>query len=104
MIYLHYSTVNSANTHAHSSVPPAAPIAYGRGLMKIGARLAYSISSARIEIERKRKMTEEHSFPSSSPLGSPSCVLQQKVAAEGSPTDRVERLLKKYKVGDLYLS
>ena len=81
-----------ANTHAHSSRPPRR-LAYWVWLEEIGGR---STQGA--------KMTENHSISNGSPLGPPSRVLQEKAVTESSPTDRVERLLKKYKVDKIYLS
>ena len=81
----------------YSQSPPSQ--AYWVWLEEIGGR---STIDYRAGVERK--MTETHSSsPSGSPFGPPSSVLQQKLAAESSPTDRVERLLRKYKVDKIIL-
>ena len=87
----------SASEHA-CALQLAAPrrLAYWVWLEEIGGRSSQALKEA--------KMTENHSIPNGSPLGPPSPVLQQKVATDSSPTDRVERLLKKYKVDKIYLS
>ena len=75
------------STHAHSNPRISAALArIGRGFKKLAGVASYT---------EKSKMTGRRSR---SPVGPPSSVLQRKIATESSPTDRVERLLRKYKV------